>query len=127
MPDSVPFTIECGRGVSEVFTKAREMVNDARHWVLSGEYAAVYKTETHPRELYDTLTQQVAAMELSWWRCINSVIGMAGQSGSMQLWWDSERSLLFVEPRTGLTGGIIPHFKYVNDTRTPICEWSCHT
>ncbi|SDE45788.1 hypothetical protein SAMN04489747_3468 [Auraticoccus monumenti] len=43
-------------------------------------------------------------MELSWLRGVKSLIVMAGQSGRINLSWDSERSLLFHEPRTGFTG-----------------------
>ena len=66
-------------------------------------------------------------MELSLLRCLRLLINLAAGTGELDLTRDSDDSLLFHQPATGLTGGMIYHPETVNDSQIPIGTWTLHS
>lgn len=123
---SKEFKIICGAGVADVLQEVDRLVQAAHQWVNSDECLRVYKVEM-TRALWNDLQDRITAMELSFHRNFKKLIQFGAFTGEINLYWDSPRSLVGVQSRTGFTIGLIAHHYYVNGEKTPLLTWSLHS
>ena len=112
------FTIQCGPGVADALLQADQMIRDARSWVGSADCQRAFADVQHPPS-WTELDVRVQDMELSLLRCLRLLINLAAGTGEVRLTRDSDVSLLFHQPATGLTGGMIYHPDKVDEHPDP--------
>lgn len=121
-------TITLTPEASQVIVDTEKLIAEAHSWVYNGEWMSVLEPGSpNVRLLHNQLHARLTRMEHSWWTSMIGLLKLAGGTGDLHVSKEGEYALYFYQPRSGLTGALVPHWHRLGGNRTLLAEFSLNT